>query len=84
MQKLTAGDEYEGSYSNFSEMAAILDCGDHTHGILNKDLLEGKNILKTTMHHMFSRQTLFCLNKDGGHIGKWLPILSQVKSTMAL
>ena len=94
MQKITVGDEYEGRYRHFSEMAAkwqpswisqnAQECGDHTHRILNKDPLEGQNPLKTTIHHMFSRQTIFCLNNGVGHFGKWLPILSQVKFAMAL
>ena len=61
-----------------------LECGDHTHRILNNDPIAGQNPLKTTMFHIFHRQNPFCADYDGGHIGKWLPILSQVKSAMAL
>ena len=56
------------------------ECGVHTHRILNKDPIEGQNPLKTTMYHISPRQNLY----GGGHIGKWLPIWTQVKSAMAL
>ena len=36
------------------------------------------------MYLSFPRQNLFCQDYDGGHIGKWLPILSQVKSAKSL
>ena len=55
--------------------------GVHTHRILNK---EGQNPRKTTMYHISPRQNILPIDYGGGHIGKWLPILSQVKSAMAL
>ena len=36
------------------------------------------------MYHISPRQTLFGLDYDGGHIGKWLHILSQVKSAICM
>ena len=60
------------------------ECGVHTHRILNKDPIEGQNPLKTTMYHNSPRQNLLPIDYCGGHIGKWLPIWTQVKSAMAL
>ena len=60
------------------------ECDVNTHRILNKDPIEGRNPLKSTMYHIFPRQNLLSIDYGGGHIGKWLPILSQVKSAMAL
>ena len=60
------------------------ECGDHSHRIINNDPIDGQNPLKTTMYHICSRPNPFCLDYDGGHIGKLLPILSQVNSAMAL
>ena len=51
--------------------------------ILNKDPIEGQHPWKQ-LCTTFSRQTLFCLDCDGGHIGNWLPIWSQVKSAMII
>ena len=59
------------------------ECGSHSPRILNTDPIEGQNTLKKTMYHIFLDKTS-SLDYDGGHIGKWLPILSQVKSAMAL
>ena len=60
------------------------ECGVHTHRIFNKYPIDGQNPLKITMYHISPRQNLLLIDYGGGHIGEWLPILSQVKSAMAL
>ena len=60
------------------------ECGNRTHRILNTDPIEGQNTLKITMYHIFPRRNLLSIDYDGGHVRKWLPNLSQVKSAMAL